>query len=105
MISGHGANPIFFNKKKDWTSRTLATLHPPTFNNISVLPYPLPLPPSPNLQSRRQMRIAPSTSNCAVCLLSPRNFLMLGGLDISKYYLGRTSNCQELHTRVQDSKK
>ena len=26
---GHGANPIFFNKKdKDWTSRTLAKPHP-----------------------------------------------------------------------------
>ena len=26
MMSGHGANPIFFNKKnKDWKSRTLAT--------------------------------------------------------------------------------
>ena len=29
MMSGYGANPIFFQKKKDWTSRTLAT---PTSN-------------------------------------------------------------------------
>ena len=30
MMSGHGANPIFFNKKnKDWTFRALATpTHP-----------------------------------------------------------------------------
>ena len=40
MMSGHGANPIFFNKKnKDWTSRTLANPHPPTFDDISFLPY------------------------------------------------------------------
>ena len=75
----------------------------PITSQFCLTPSPSPHPP--NLQSRRQMCIAPSTSNCAVCLLSPRNFLMLGGLDISKYYLGRTSNCQELHTRVQDSKK
>ena len=32
MMSGHGANPILFNKKKnkDWTSRTLA--NPPPSN-------------------------------------------------------------------------
>ena len=30
MMSGHGANPIFFNKKnKDWTSRTVANPPPP----------------------------------------------------------------------------
>ena len=46
MISGHGANPIFFNKKnKDWTFRTLA--NPPTSDNISFLPYPLPQTPYP----------------------------------------------------------
>lgn len=29
MMSDHGANPIFFNKKNnDWTSRTLANPHP-----------------------------------------------------------------------------
>ena len=29
MISGHGTNPIFLNKKhKEWTSRTSATLQP-----------------------------------------------------------------------------
>ena len=28
MMSGYGTNPIFFNKKKDWTSRTL--VNPPT---------------------------------------------------------------------------
>ena len=29
MISGHGTNPIFFNKNcKDWMSRMLATPHP-----------------------------------------------------------------------------
>ena len=43
MVSGYGANPIFFNKKnKDWTSRTLANPSPPTSENISFLPYPHP---------------------------------------------------------------
>ena len=29
MMSGYGANPIFFNKRnKDWKSRTLANPHP-----------------------------------------------------------------------------
>ena len=43
MMSGHGANPIFFNKKnKDWMSRTLANPPPPTSDNISFFPYPLP---------------------------------------------------------------
>ena len=28
-MSGHGANPIFFNKKnKDWTSKTIVNPHP-----------------------------------------------------------------------------
>ena len=41
MMSGHGPNPIFFNKKsKDWTSRTLANPPPFTSDNISFLPYP-----------------------------------------------------------------
>ena len=40
-MSGHGANPIFFNKKnKDWTSRTLTPPLPPTSDNISFLPHP-----------------------------------------------------------------
>ena len=34
MMSGHGANPIVFNKKK----------LPPTSDNISFLPYPTPTP-------------------------------------------------------------
>ena len=43
-MSGHGANLIFFDKKnKDLTSRTLADLRTPTFDNISFLPYPHPL--------------------------------------------------------------
>ena len=33
-MSGHGANPIVFNKKK----------LPPTSDNISFLPYPTPNP-------------------------------------------------------------
>ena len=47
MMSGHGANPIFFNKKKnkDWTSKTLANPHPPTSDNISFLPYLQPPTP------------------------------------------------------------
>ena len=41
-MSGNGANPILFNKKKDWTFRTLANPPPPTSDNISFLPYPQP---------------------------------------------------------------
>ena len=44
-MSGHAANPIFFNKKnKDWTSRILAKPSPPTSDNISFLPPPIPIP-------------------------------------------------------------
>ena len=40
MMSGHCANPIFFNKKnKTWRSRTLANPPPPTSDNISFLPH------------------------------------------------------------------
>ena len=57
-MSGHSANPVFFNKKsKDWTSRTFATPpllpHPPTSDNISFLSYP------PLLQGGRHMFITP----------------------------------------------
>ena len=67
-MSGHGANPISFNKQKknkDWTSRALAT--PPTLptsDNISFLPYHPPshththTPP----QSARHMNITPNVS-------------------------------------------
>ena len=40
MMSDHGANPIFFDEKKDWTSRYYPP--PPTSNNISFLPYSHP---------------------------------------------------------------
>ena len=40
MMPGHGVNPIFFHdKNKDWTSRILANLRPPTSSNISFLRY------------------------------------------------------------------
>ena len=40
MMSGHGANAIFSNKKdKIWTSSTLANHPPPTSGNISFLSY------------------------------------------------------------------
>ena len=57
MISNHGANPIFYNKKnKDWTFKTLAKPSPPTSDNISFLPYPSPhIPP----KSQRHMCITP----------------------------------------------
>ena len=48
MMSGNGANSIFFNKKnKDWTSRALAYTHlPPPYpyssisDKISIFHYP-----------------------------------------------------------------
>ena len=49
LMTGHGANPIFFNKKnKDWMSRTLPDPPPTTSNNILFLPYPL-LPLTPKI--------------------------------------------------------
>ena len=55
MMSDHGANPIFFNKKnKDWASRTLAIPRPSTSDNISFLPDPSTTP-----QSGRHMCITP----------------------------------------------
>ena len=43
MMSGHGANPIFFNKKiKIGRPEHLPTFHPSTSDNISLLLYPSP---------------------------------------------------------------
>ena len=73
MMSDHGANQIFFNKKnKDWTSRTLANhpppLPPPTSNNISYLPYSPPIPP----QSGRHMCITPYEKNTVMAQLKTK---------------------------------
>ena len=41
IMSGHGANPIFFNKEnKDWTSITLTNPPRPTYPP----PHPTPIP-------------------------------------------------------------
>ena len=46
MMSGHGRNPIFFNKKiKIGRPENLLTPHPPTSDNISFLSYPSPPTP------------------------------------------------------------
>ena len=37
MMSGYGANPIFFNQKNKRRPEHLLQLHPATFNNISLL--------------------------------------------------------------------
>ena len=61
-MSGHGANPIFFNKKiKIGRPEHSLTPHPPTSNNLSFLPYPPPTPPHPPppRQSGRHMCITP----------------------------------------------
>ena len=56
MMSGHGANPIFFNKKnKDWTSRTLA--NPPPYVREHLI-FTL-APQSPLFQSGHHMSITP----------------------------------------------
>ena len=59
MMSDHGTNPIFFDKKnKDWTSRTLATPPPPL--RLITSHFCLNLPPHPSLsQSGRHMCINP----------------------------------------------
>ena len=50
MMSGHGANPICFNKENiDWMSRTLANPPPAKSDNVSFLSY-LTTPP-PNLHT------------------------------------------------------
>ena len=54
MMSDHGANPIFVNKKnKEWTSRTLANPHPlrPITSHFALSHYPP--------QSGRHMSITP----------------------------------------------
>ena len=58
MVSDHGANPIFFNKKRNWTFRALATPPPPPpvsprpiTSHFCLTPYPL--------QSGRHMYVAP----------------------------------------------
>ena len=41
MMSGHGANPVFFDKKnKDWASRALVLPHPilPITSNLCLPP-------------------------------------------------------------------
>ena len=45
-MSGHDANPIFFNKKKIKSGLPEHSLpsNQPTSNNISFLPYPHPSP-------------------------------------------------------------
>ena len=46
MMSGHGANPVFFNKKnKDWASRALVLPHliRPITSNL-CLPHTHPRP-------------------------------------------------------------
>ena len=54
MMSGHGGNPIFFNKKiKIGHLEHSLTPHSSTFDNISFLPYP------PLLQSGSHMCITP----------------------------------------------
>ena len=43
MMSGHGANPVFFNKKIKIGRPDHSLTHhppPPTSDNISFLPYP-----------------------------------------------------------------
>ena len=46
MMSGHGANPIFFNKKNwRWGIQKTHYPQPPTSNNISFFALPTPTPP------------------------------------------------------------
>ena len=57
MMSRHRTNPTFFNKKVSVRrSEHSLTAHPPTFDNISFLPYP---PPPHSPQSGRHMCITP----------------------------------------------
>ena len=52
MMSGHGANPIFFNNKEikiGHPEHLIPPLHPPPTDNILFIPYPTTTP-SPNLK-------------------------------------------------------
>ena len=65
-MSGHGANPFFFNKKdKDWASRTLDTSSP-----IRPITFPFYRTPCHPPQSGRHMGI---THNC-LYIVNWRNF-------------------------------
>ena len=59
MMSGYGANPIFFNKKNIGRPEHLLTPRPTTSNNIWFLPYPHP---AILLQSGRHMCITPNVT-------------------------------------------
>ena len=54
MMSGYGANPIFFNKNKIGRPEHSLTPHPPTSDNISLFS----LPPT-HSQSGHHMYITP----------------------------------------------
>ena len=61
MLSGHGANPIFFNKKREKIAHPehSITPHPPTSKNISFLLYTS----HPTPQSERHMCIIPKDTH------------------------------------------
>ena len=63
MMSGHGANPIFFNKK----NKALANPQPTTSDDISFLSYHPP-PPTIPPQSGRHMCITPKKNVLTFCL-------------------------------------
>ena len=77
MMSGHGANSIFFNKKdKDWTSRTLATPHPLQPITSYLCLYPPILPP----KSGRHMCITPKENILKLfylCVLNKTSVVIL----------------------------
>ena len=64
MISGHGANPIFFNKEmKIGRPEHSFTPHPPTSDNTSFLLY---FPPPTLSRSGRHMCITPKCGSLLV---------------------------------------
>ena len=54
MMPGHGTTPVFLNKKKDWTSGTLANPH-----HLRPITYNVCLNPPDPPQSGRHICITP----------------------------------------------
>ena len=67
MMSGHGANPLFFNEKikigHPEHSQTPTLLHPITFHFCLTPPPPTPPPP----RSGRHMCITPYIKSYCIC--------------------------------------
>ena len=81
MVSGHGANPIFFNIKKIKIGRPEHSLNPATLLRpiTSRFALPLPPPPHPPTLKIKVICVSPLTVGCymVTCLTSQEPFLVV----------------------------